>query len=364
MGWSAVLQTAWNELESRVSCVPARVAAIERGAAKVWVEAEGFGALEPHELEGVGVALASYGGALGARPIAEVLAVGDWVGLDRSLRIREIVPRRSSLVRRAVGSSAPQLVAANLDRVFIVTAVDRDFNPRRIERYLTAIYDGGADPEIVLNKADLEHDPDEIRAALDEVAPAVPVVFTSALGAEVTADFEGRIVAGETVAFVGSSGVGKSSLVNRLCGEEVQRIGEVRAVDHKGRHTTTKRELFVTPSRALLIDTPGMRELGLFDASDGLSSTFEDVEAIAASCRFTDCAHAGEPGCAIGRAIESGVLSRDRWDSYQRLAAELRYEARRADARVARDAKKHWKSRTKDMRERQKLERKLGLKGH
>lgn len=359
MGWSAELQAKWNELEARDERVPARVAAVERSAARVWI-GKGDLEVEAHpDLEGVGVAFASYGSSLG--PISETIAVGDWVAIDRSLRIREVLPRRTRLARRAVGSSAPQLVAANLDRVFVVSAVDRDFNPRRIERYLTAIYDGGADPVIVLNKADLEHDPDTMRDALAEVAPVVPVVFTSALDRDL-GDLEGRLVRGETVAFVGSSGVGKSSLVNRLCGADLQATREVRA-DHKGRHTTTRRELFVAPSGVLVIDTPGMRELGLFDASEGLSTAFDDVESIATRCRFTDCGHAGEPGCAIAAALESGELERDRFERWLHLRAELAYEARRAGAKEAQDTKRRWKSRTKAMRKRQKLDRKLGLKG-
>ena len=351
LGWSESLQRIWDGTEEHRERIPARVAAIERGAAWVWTEG--------------GTTLASYGGLLAERPISEVLAVGDWVGLDHGARIRAVLPRRTALVRRAVGtSSAPQLVAANLDRVLVVTSVGEDFNPRRLERYLAAVHEGGATPVIVLNKADVPHDRDEMLTELEAIAPGVAVVFTSAIGAtaDVVRDLAEHLIPASTVALVGSSGVGKSTLLNALCAEERQDTGPVRVHDERGKHTTTKRELFVTPTGALVVDTPGMRELGLFDAAAGLSTTFEDVETLAAACRFTDCAHEGEPGCAILAALESGDLTTNRWASYQKLRAELAHEARRAGRRERLADKQQSKERSRSMRKRSRLQRKLGLK--
>ena len=357
--------------------IVARVAAVERSGAWVWgVLAQLEGCRGAHEvelhplLEGAGIALASYSGAFAERPISETLAAGDWVALDGGLRIREVLPRRSSLTRRAVRTSAPQLVAANLDRVLVVTDAGRDFNPRRLERYLAAIREGGAAPAIVVNKSDVPHDREALSAALALVAPDVPVAFTAAIDPETDLHVDlahllapARAGVAPTLALVGSSGVGKSTLVNRLCEHDVQVTRAVSDTHRKGRHTTTRREIFVTTSGALVLDTPGMRELGLFDAAEGVSATFEDVEALGRSCRFGDCAHGGEPGCAIAAALDDGTLAPERWQSWLRLQAELAYENRRhADAREAHDAKRGRKHIARAMRDRQRINRRLGLK--
>lgn len=350
LGWSASLQEVL-EFEFGGAAVPARVAAIERGAAVVW--------------SARGSVLAAYGGALAGQKISEVMGVGDWVALDASDRLLGIVSRRTSLVRRAAGTGAPQLVAANVDRMLVVTAVGGDFNVRRLERYLAVAHEGGVTPVVVVNKTDVAHDRDALVRAIDAVAPGVPVVLTSAIASpdRVAHDLAAHLAPGVTVALVGSSGVGKSTIVNRLCGEDTQETQDVRAADDKGRHTTTRREMFVTASGALVIDTPGMRELGLLDASDGLAATFADIEVLASACRFGDCAHAGEPGCAIANALSTGALDRARYDSYEHLRAEVAYESRRADARAARSSKKRGKEIARRVRERDRLNKKLGLKG-
>lgn len=298
-----------------------------------------------------------------ARDPTDLPAVGDWVAVDSGGLIAAILPRRSCFVRKAPGTrTRPQVICANVDTVFVVTAVGADFNPRRLERYIAAVWSAGSTPVIAVNKSDLEHDAVALAEILDEVAPAVEVIYTSAVDGRGVDELAARIGPGVTVALVGSSGVGKSSLINQLVGSERQSTAEVRAVADKGRHTTTRRELVALPGGGLVIDTPGMRELGLWDAADGVEAVFADVEALVAECRFRDCLHEGEPGCAVAAALESGALSAERFDSYQRLLRELAYEQRRADAQSSHDAKARWKSVHKAIRARNKLNKKLGLK--
>ena len=257
-------------------------------------------------------------------------AVGDWVALARAgptedmARIVDVLPRRGRFVRRAAGTIAEaQVVASNVDVVFLVSGLDHDFNVRRIERYLLAALEGGASPVIVLNKADMSRDLDEVRRLLGPVAGQVPVVFASARTGDGVDDLRRHIGAGRTAAFLGSSGVGKSTLINRLVGRDVQRTAEVRESDSKGRHTTTHRELVVLPGGGLLIDTPGMRELQLWDVSTGLDDAFEDIAALAVDCRFRDCTHDTEPGCAVKAAVQEDRLSPDRLANYLRLRKEV-----------------------------------------
>ncbi len=255
----------------------------------------------------------------GARP-----AVGDHVIVDAGA-IREILPRRTKLSRKAAGERAyEQLVAANVDTVYVVCGLDSDYNPRRIERYLVAVRSGGAAPIVLLNKVDLC--PDAAGRVAEIAALGVPVHAISARSGEGL----GAIAIGpeETVCFVGSSGAGKSTLVNRLLGREAQRTREVRAVDDRGRHTTTSRELFPLPGGGFVIDTPGMRELGLWDAEEGLAAAFADVDAAAASCRFRDCRHAGEPGCAVRDAVPAERLA-----DWRKLTGEIDALAKKRKAK-------------------------------
>jgi ribosome biogenesis GTPase / thiamine phosphate phosphatase len=257
-------------------------------------------------------------------------AVGDWVALKSAMpieemaRIVEVLPRRGRFVRKAAGTTTEaQVVAANVDVVFLVSGLDHDFNVRRIERYLLAALEGGASPVIVLNKADLPRDMDQVRADLGPVAGQVPVELVSAHSGQGVDALRRHIGPGRTAAFLGSSGVGKSTLINRLLGRDVQRTAEVRESDSKGRHTTTHRELVILPGGGLLIDTPGMRELQLWDVSTGLDDAFEDITALGIDCRFRDCTHDTEPGCAVKAATADGQLSAERHANYLRLRREV-----------------------------------------
>jgi len=255
-------------------------------------------------------------------------AVGDWVafrpppGEGRGM-IHGILPRRSKFSRKVSGNrTEEQVVAANVDTLFLVSGLDGDFNPRRIERYLTAAWDSGARPVVILNKLDRCEDPDRCLLEAQAVSMGVPVHRVSAKTGEGCESLLQYLKPGETVSLLGSSGVGKSTLINRLLGREAQLTGEVREGDDRGRHTTTHRELLSLPEGGLLIDTPGLREVQLWEGDQGIESTFGDVEELAESCRFSDCRHQGEPGCAVGEAVARGELAPERLESYHKLQRE------------------------------------------
>lgn len=258
----------------------------------------------------------------------DVPVVGDWAVVEATNRghlVRAVLPRRTAFRRRAAGGRRQaQVVAANVDRIFVVMGLDRDFNLRRLERYLALTTGGGAEPIVVLNKTDRCLDLIATCDAVKEVAASAPVVSACALRGDIDglAPF---LVPASTVALIGSSGVGKSTLLNALLGEQRMDTGPVRERDDRGRHTTTHRELFRLPGGALLIDTPGMRELGMIEgAFEGLSQAFGEILALAEGCRFRDCRHDQEPGCAVREAVHRGQVSEARVDSYRRLAAEAR----------------------------------------
>lgn len=256
---------------------------------------------------------------------------GDFVLLDWQVegegRILKTLPRRSYFARLDPSSSGhrEQAVAANFDYVFILQSLGRDFNPRRLERYLTLAWQSGAIPAVILTKADTAEDWGPQCRAAERLAPGTGVFPVSAKTGEGLDRLEPYLKPGRTIVFLGSSGVGKSTLINALAGEEVMATGEIREKDGRGRHTTTHRQLLRLPSGVLVIDTPGMRELGMWDVSRGLGESFADVEEYLGRCRFSDCRHQSEPGCAVREAIRRGELSPERWDSYQRLQAEARY---------------------------------------
>jgi ribosome biogenesis GTPase len=287
----------------------------------------------------------------------EWLVTGDWVAIESRpdlAVIRHILPRTSTFVRRAAGTGRDaQVVAANIDVALLVTSMNADFNARRLERYLAFTYESGAEPVIVLTKADLAEDAAAYVLEAEAIACGVPVLAISAvtgLGLETLADHVPR---GRTTVLLGSSGAGKSTLLNALAGEERMATAAIRE-DARGRHTTTHRELILLPSGGLILDTPGMRELGLWEADAGLAAVFADIEALAASCRFGDCQHRTEPGCALQAALADGRLDEDRWRSYEKLQAELAFERRRSDPREAAEHRRHWASIHKAARQRTK----------
>jgi ribosome biogenesis GTPase len=277
-------------------------------------------------------------------------AVGDWVVAeepDASSRavIHAVLPRRSAFVRRSAGAkSEEQVVAANVDTVFLVSGLDHDFNPRRIERYLTLAYESGADPVIVLNKADLHDDPDHAVLQAEAVAYGVPITPVSARNGWGLDALREVLDPGMTGALLGSSGVGKSTLVNALLGREALRTAAVREDDSKGRHTTTHRELIPLPGGAVLIDTPGMRELQLVGDDASLARSFDEIANLAGQCRFKDCSHTKEPGCAVQAALADGSLHMERYESYLRQRKEIRHHQVEQDIHLKIEEKKRWKA--------------------
>jgi ribosome biogenesis GTPase len=279
------------------------------------------------------------------------VAVGDWVGLADGL-IRAVLPRRSAIVRKAAGmTSDAQTLAANVDVAFVVSSLGPDLEPRRIERYLVTIWESGAVPEIVLTKADRLEDPWPLVAEVEAVALGVTVHVVSAVTGQGVDALRARLGEGTTGVLIGSSGVGKSTLVNRWAGRELMATKETRGDDDEGRHTTTHRELIVLPGGGVVIDTPGIRELQLWDAG-GLDEAFSDVEELTLACRFNDCSHNTEPGCAVKSALASGELPHDRYESWVKLQRELRAIEVRHNARLRREEVRKWQLRTREARAR------------
>lgn len=256
--------------------------------------------------------------------------VGDFVLFQRvesgTGLIMKTLPRKSFFSRKDpdVGHGE-QMIAANFDYVFIMTSLNHDFNLKRIERYLTAAWQSGGIPVIILTKADLMEDYEKMASEAAKIATCVSVCAVSAQTGLGLSSLSEYLQPGKTIAFLGSSGVGKSSLINALAGEEIMQVSGIREDDSKGRHTTTHRQLIRLKSGVMMIDTPGMRELGMWDVREGLGEAFTDVEQLLLQCRFSDCSHSSEPGCAINEAIQDGRLSQERWNSYQKLKKEARY---------------------------------------
>jgi ribosome biogenesis GTPase len=291
-------------------------------------------------------------------------AVGDWVALRRADAtgvIQHVLPRASLIERKRPGVNRAQVVAANVDVVFVVTSAERPPNLRRVERTLAVVAAGGARAVIVLNKADLAADPEGDLRALASVSAGAPCLATSAATGAGVEGLRATLPPGTTGALLGPSGAGKSSLVNALQGDARLATGTVRLTDAKGRHTTTRRELCELPGGGCLIDTPGMRELGLWPAeeNDGIERAFDEVAALAASCRFRDCSHRGEPGCAVAAALAAGDLDEGRHASFEKLRREQAFLARQQDPRRAAAGKGRWKAIHKQQRARRRVDPKL-----
>ena len=317
----------WEEELSKLGLEPSRVAR---------VTGQDRGSWSLQTMHGSRPGRIPSAGALDPYPV-----VGDWVVAEPGPEATDpwslfsVLARRSRISRGMAGTGQKeQVLAANVDRVWIVHGLDTPPNLRRVERYIAVVWDSGASPEIILTKADLAKDPEAAVASLHPVAMGVPIRRVSAVDPESVRELTETLGAGTTVCLLGPSGVGKSTLVNLLSGEDVTRIGEVRERDGKGRHTTTRRELFRIPGGACLLDTPGIRELRIWLMEDGLAGAFPDIEELARGCRFRDCRHESEPGCAVLAAVESGVLDPGRLGSYRKLQAEAAYEERKTDPRA------------------------------
>jgi ribosome biogenesis GTPase len=270
-------------------------------------------------------------------------AVGDWVALslnlaESSATIHAILPRRTAFLRREAHSVAGlQVIAANIEVAFVVTSMNADLNPRRIERHLAAAWQSGARPVVVLTKSDLCVDPQGQIAKIAALAVGCPVLAVSAREGFGLDALLAQVGPGETCVLIGSSGVGKSTLVNAFLGEDRMATQAIREADDRGRHTTSHRQLVLLPGGRMILDTPGIREVGLIDADEGVSVVFDDIERLALDCRFNDCRHASEPGCAVRAALESGALDPARWASFNKLGLELAAVDEKAD-RMAKDA--------------------------
>lgn len=272
-------------------------------------------------------------------------AVGDWVALafdvaEHAATIHAVLPRRTAFVRRAADSvQTLQVIAANVDVAFVVTSLNADLNPRRIERYLAAAWQSGARPVVVLTKSDLADDAQGQAESIAALAPGCPVLMVSARQGHGLDALSAQMAPGETGVLIGSSGVGKSTLVNAFLGEDRMATHAIREADGQGRHTTSHRSLVLLPGGSLILDTPGIREVGLIDAEEGLSVVFDDIERLIETCKFNDCRHAGEPGCAVGGALNSGALDPTRWAHFLKLGAELAAVEAKAE-RLAKDAER------------------------
>ncbi|WP_036682910.1 ribosome small subunit-dependent GTPase A [Pelobacter seleniigenes] len=335
LGWSPYFQA---QLDSSPSAdgTPARVVGVGKNLFRV--------------RDGQKERLASLAGRLRYASGGSYPVTGDWVLLTDSVICR-VLERKNSLSRGASGAhqkaealpQKEQLLAANLDNVFIVSGLDRDFNLRRIERYLTLVYNCGLRPVIILTKADLHQEPEFCANEVENIACGVPIHLVSAADDEGLTGLGQYLGCGQTTTLIGSSGAGKSTLVNRLCGEPVQLTAAVSEQVGKGRHTTTSRDLFMVPQGGMIIDNPGIREIAFWDGESGLSAAFPDIERLAVHCRFRDCSHLHEPGCHVREAVARGELAAERLANYEKMKREQDYLAQRQNKSADRVEKERWK---------------------
>jgi ribosome biogenesis GTPase len=263
---------------------------------------------------------------------------------EEKATIHEVLPRKSKFSRKTVGTQTDeQIIATNIDTIFLVSGLDGDFNVRRIERYLILVWESQAHPVIILNKADLCNQLEQRIAEVEAIAPGVPIIVLSAIENQGLNALIPYLDTGKTVALIGSSGVGKSTITNQLAQEDRQAVESVRRRDERGRHTTTHRELIILPSGGLLIDTPGMREIQIWEGFEGLTETFADIETLAKLCRFRDCQHEKEPGCAVQQGLFDGTINEQRLRNYQKLQQELEYNSRKQDKKACLAEKERWK---------------------
>jgi ribosome biogenesis GTPase len=336
MGWTSHFQTQLDNFDN-AALKPARVVGVSKNIFRT-----SDGQSEWH---------ATTTGNLKHRSDGLYPVTGDWV-LMAGTMISAVLVRKNALSRGAAGthgkpgaqSLREQIIAANLDTVLIVCGLDRDFNLRRLERYLTLVYNCGLKPVIILTKADLHPDPEACADQVERVAFGVPVHLVSAREGQGLAPLEAYLSPGQTVTLVGSSGAGKSTLVNRLCGRTVQATAAVSEVLGKGRHTTTTRDLIMMPQGGMVIDNPGLREIAFWDDDGGIEVAFPEVEALAGECRFADCGHMHEPGCRILQAVAEGAISPDRLASYRKMKRELSYRSQRQKKSADRIEKERWKT--------------------
>lgn len=335
LGWNDRLSTLYAPIGDDTT-IAGRVSIQHRGAYDVLTERGELRCEVPRRL------------VRDAATKAELPVVGDWIVLtphaeDATGTITAVLPRRTKFSRKATLDAAEeQVLAANIDVVFLLTSLNEDLSLRRLERYLILAWESGATPVILLTKSDLHPDPATAAATAATVAGGVPVIPVSTVTGDGLDEVRALLLSGSTAVLLGSSGVGKSTLVNTLAGEEVLATQEIRG-DGKGRHTTTHRELVQLPGGSLVIDTPGIRELQLWVADDGIDEAFDDVTVLFSQCRFSDCAHDREPGCAVRAALDSGTLSSERWESYDKLQRELEHLDRKLDKRAESEARKRWK---------------------
>lgn len=331
LGWTEEHKEAFRKYSGRY--VPGRVACRQKTTWEVFT--------------GGGTVVAGISGAL--RKLGRFPAVGDFVVLlhqpeTGSSTIVGILPQTTVFTRGTAGrEGTDQVIAANIDTVFIVTAAGPDLNARRIERYLAIAHASGARPVIVINKSDLAEDPALLTKEIVPVSSGVPVIPLSAMSGEGIGLLDPYLGPGRTIVLIGSSGVGKSTLINRLLGEQVQKTSGIREDDGKGRHTTTVRQLFILKGGSLMIDNPGIREVGIGTASTGISDTFPEIRELAEGCRFSDCRHEQEPGCAVQEAVKSKMLSASRLENYHRLMRERAFEQEKAEIGLVRSERKRWK---------------------